>query len=175
MNGTTESAYSHSGPRDATGCFIADAMLGKLARWMRMLGCDVAYDRNIEDSRLVERATAENRLILTRDIHLIQRRMDPRPFFFFIRSDHLPDQLRQVVLDLNVSRTGRLLTRCIECNHLLVRVSWKDVVNRVPPYVARTQTRFSQCHGCMRIYWPGTHSQHISDRLRSVFSGIQRS
>lgn len=161
--------HSATAPIEATR-FMADAMVGKLAKWLRILGYDVAYERKIDDRRLIERALAEDRLIMTRDEHLVRRKFDPKLRFIFIRYDHLPDQLRQVVLELGLSVSAGLLTRCTACNGPIFPVPAEAVAGRVPPYVRRTQSRFSRCPECHRIYWYGTHPERIQDRLKKVFA-----
>jgi uncharacterized protein with PIN domain len=153
--------------------FIADAMLGKLAKWLRILGYDVAYERKIEDTVLIARARSENRLVLTRDAHLIHRRWSPPVSFTFVRDDHLPEQLRQMVREHALSVTDDLLTRCVECNELLRSVSKDEIKRSVPVYVLRTQTEFARCPGCRRVYWQGTHYEQIHQRLRTFFSELE--
>lgn len=145
---------------------IADAMLGRLAKWLRLLGCDVAYERKIDDDELIRMALHEKRLVLTRDGNLARRRPAP---LLFIRDDHLPNQLRQVVRDLNLPLAGRRFTRCIECNAELAVVEKDAVRTKVPAYVFETQDRFSECPDCGRIYWPGTHHDRAVRRLEEFF------
>ncbi len=85
--------------------FIADAMLGKLARWLRVLGCDVEYFPLIGDAELVARASRTGRLILTRDTLLVRRR-GARDNHFFVAGDHFRDQLRQVVERFGIDPAG---------------------------------------------------------------------
>ncbi|HLB94695.1 MAG TPA: Mut7-C RNAse domain-containing protein [Nitrospiria bacterium] len=149
--------------------FIADAMLGKLAKWLRILGYDVAYERKIEDVVLINRARVEDRLILTRDAHLIRRRWSPPVSFILIEDDHLPEQLRQLVRELKLSVTDHLLTRCVECNEPLTVLPREETRRRVPPYVYKTQSEFAQCPRCSRIFWQGTHWERIRQRLQAFF------
>ncbi len=148
---------------------IADAMLGKLAKWLRLLGYDVAYERKIEDRELIRRAREEDRLILTRDARLVGRRRSPRDRFLFIRDEHLPQQLRQVVRELNLSVTDHLFTRCVACNAVIETIPREAVREQVPVYVYETQTRFSRCPACGRTYWPGTHGERARERLQRLF------
>jgi uncharacterized protein len=148
--------------------FIADAMLGKLAKWLRILGFDVAYEHRIGDQDLVRRATSEHRHILTRDRRLVQRRWSGAVRFTVIRDDHWPEQLRQLIQELKPPLPVRLLTRCVRCNERLRPLPWKKAVDSVPPYVHRTQKRFMHCPLCGRIYWRGTHPKRIINRLRSL-------
>jgi uncharacterized protein with PIN domain len=147
---------------------IADAMLGKLARWLRVLGYDVAYEKKIGDDRLIERARAENRLVLTRDTHLFRCRWSPPIPMILVEDDRLPQQLRQISARLGLSGEDRLLSRCLECNVPLIAVLKQSLRLRVPEYVYRTQNRFSQCPSCYRIYWPGTHWGKIRSRLQAL-------
>ncbi|OGP17535.1 MAG: hypothetical protein A2V21_303010 [Deltaproteobacteria bacterium GWC2_55_46] len=139
-------------------------MLGKLARWMRTLGYDVEYDTHIEDTELIKRATAEQRLILTRDTRLIERR-GARKRVFFIKSDLVGEQLRQVAGEFPPD-DSLLLTRCLRCNALLKDVPKESVKAKVPPYVFQTQAEFSVCPVCQRTYWGATHRERMLEDLR---------
>jgi uncharacterized protein len=142
--------------------FIADVMVGKLARWLRVLGFDVLYSNAYEDDELIRIAEAEDRVILTRDTRLAVRRMKAR--CVLIASDHYREQLQQVIriFDLKDFNT---LSRCIECNALLQAIDKEDVFERVPPFVYLTQERFAVCPSCNRVYWHGTHVSAILKRL----------
>ncbi|HEX9022616.1 MAG TPA: Mut7-C RNAse domain-containing protein [Geobacteraceae bacterium] len=139
---------------------MADAMLGKLARWLRILGCDVEYFPEIDDTELVERALKSGRLILTRDI-LLTRRRKARENHFFVTGDHFRDQLRQVVEHFAIDPGGRFLTRCLRCNAVLEEMEREAAAGRVPPYVHATQREFRICPSCGRIYWQGTHRERM--------------
>lgn len=145
-------------------------MLGKLALWMRVIGYDVAYERAIEDALLVKRASEERRTILTRDTLLILRRW-VRDNYLFIESDHLIDQLRQV-LSVYGMDPGRFLTRCLRCNIPLEEIGRKTVEKKVPAYVFKTQKRFLTCPGCARIYWAGTHRDEMLREVASIREGL---
>jgi len=140
--------------------FIADAMLGKLARWMRVLGCDVEYFPSIGDRELVELAARSGRLILTRDTLLVRRR-GARSNHFFVEGDDFRNQLRQVVERFAIDPSARSLTRCLECNALLAEIGKSNVREKVPSYIYETQAEFRVCPICSRIYWRGTHWQGI--------------
>ncbi len=150
--------------------FFADAMLGRLATWMRILGLDVEYEADIEDSLLAARARDEGRLILTRDTRLVKRRA-VRERCLLIESDHVEDQIAQVVGSFGIT-ASRLLTRCLRCNMPLTGVTRASVEALVPRYVYETQSRFSTCPGCARVYWGGTHKTHIIEALRGIVEGI---
>lgn len=149
--------------------FIADAMLGRLARWLRILGYDTAYEKVITDEALIERAVREQRWLLTRDRRLTLRKL-LRGRHTLIISDHLEEQLRQLrdelhlPLDLRVDRGYR----CADCNVVLISISPEVAVPLVPPFVARHYKMFLQCPRCRKVFWPGTHWEHILDRLTTM-------
>lgn len=146
---------------------FADAMLGALARWLRALDLDVTYDPSLDDPALVELALAEGRTILTRDRRLTERRRARN--HILIRSDDVAEQVRQVLEVLGVTPDpGRLLARCLRCNHPLAGIDPEEARSRVPPWVARTQHEFRVCPECGRIYWPGTHASRMRERLEEM-------
>ncbi|MCZ6768157.1 MAG: Mut7-C RNAse domain-containing protein [Acidobacteria bacterium] len=146
--------------------FLADIMLGSLARWLRILGYDTVYDNQIEDDEIIARSSRECRITLTRDRRLQQRLEVSR--CLMIENDDLFHQIREVLefLGHDVS-PERLLTRCLRCNAPLERVSKDGIRPQVPSYVFKTQSRFKRCPVCQRIYWGGTHRQNIYQRLQA--------
>ncbi len=151
-----------------TPAFFADAMLGKLARRLRMLGYDTAYERVIDDETLMQRALAQHRWLLTRDRYLARRRV-LRGRITLIRSDHVGDQLRQLAEELQIAlRLNEQPPRCPECNVVLETISRETAAVSVPPHVACTHETFVWCPGCGRIYWPGTHWTRIEAHFASL-------
>lgn len=149
----------HEPPR-----FLADAMLGGLARWLRVLGLDAAFDPALDDPELVDRALAEDRMILTRDARLVLRKRARN--HLFIRSEVVDEQVVQVLGDLGIApRPEDLFSRCLRCNVPLVPVAPGEAAREVPPYVARTQERFRRCPRCGRIFWRATHAERMRRRL----------
>ncbi len=146
--------------------FFADAMLGRLALWMRVLGYDVEYHGEIDDEELIKRALREGRIILTRDTLLVKRRA-VRGAVLFIKGDHLEEQLQQVVTNYR-PRKDHLLTRCLGCNTILEDIDRDSIKGRVPEYVYATQERFAMCPSCRRIYWAGTHREEMLSRLKRL-------
>jgi uncharacterized protein with PIN domain len=149
--------------------FLADSNVGRLARWLRAYGYDAAYAPHVDDRQLIARALAEGRVVLTRDVDLMQRRVVAHGTVraVLLRSDRVGDQLSQVVVDLGLEG-ARALTRCVECNVELEGRLKSEVSDRLPPYVRATQTRFSECPRCGRVYWPGTHWQRMRERLGAL-------
>ncbi len=148
--------------------FAADRMLGRLARWLRVLGQDVIYGRHLSGYGLIRAARAENRLILTRDRGLKQKQP---PKFIFIDSNDYREQLRQVIRECGLRAGDALFTRCLECNAVLQPKSKESVESLVPPYVFSTQEKFYWCPQCRRLYWPATHHQKMVEELRIIGVG----
>lgn len=146
--------------------FIADDMVGKLARFVRLLGYDCVYQKGIEDKHLIERALVDDRIILTRDTRLVEMVLAKK--YLLIESDDPEIQLRQVISDCELEiDPGTILSRCLVCNQQLEDIEKSEVAERVWPYVYRTQEEFKICPECERIYWEGTHVEAIKKRLRN--------
>jgi uncharacterized protein len=145
--------------------FIADAMLGRLARWLRFLGFDVLYERDISDNMLIKIAREQGRSILTRDTRLVKRR--GLGHFLLIQSDDPFRQLAEVLGKLNL-RHYELLSRCVKCNGLLTRIADKhEIEGSVPEHVFLHFPLFMKCNNCGRIYWKGTHPEKFIFNLQS--------
>jgi uncharacterized protein with PIN domain len=138
-------------------------MVGKLARWLRVLGFDVVYSNRLEDDAVMSIAAAENRIILTRDVAFSASCRGAYKLLFIVPNDW-PSQLRQVI-DACGLKDFRVLSRCIECNSLLQGVEKECIVEKVPPYVYQTQEAFGLCPSCGRIYWHGTHVDAILGQI----------
>ena len=135
--------------------FAADAMLGRLARWLRIAGCDVLYQPDVEDGALVRWALDEDRVLLTRDRALPVEWRAPR--VLVLESEAPLEQLREVAAACAIDWRARLFTRCSRCNAALAPAAREDVAGRVPERVHREQRRFLRCPGCERVYWEGSH------------------
>ena len=156
------------GPSSDSPRFLLDRTLGRLARWLRALGYDTVWDRSGGPAEVLTRAAEEDRVVLTRDTLLIERRPVRRGQVpaVLVRADHLVDQLAQLRSEEGLVRRGE--PRCLVCNGLLQVRSRNDVKDRVPPYVAQTQTRFTYCPVCDRVTWPATHWQSMQRTLHDA-------
>ena len=151
-----------------TPCFIADAMLGKLARWLRVLGYDTLYLQG-DDHVIAARTRAEGRILLTRDTELSRRK---GLSVILIKSQVLQEQLTQVMHHVTPPLQQRP-SRCMKCNGSLTILSPEQARSLVPPYVAQTQNIFHQCKICGQMYWRGTHWQNILMVRDPVVNRIQ--
>ncbi len=147
--------------------FIVDRNVGKLARWLRLMGYDTSFFDGGDDSELVAIAKAEGRVILSRDTQIMKRRLitSGRIRAVLIQSDQPGEQIRQVIDTLNLDSRFKPFTICLECNQPLVERAKDEVKELVPPYVFKTQDYFMQCPNCGRIYWRGTHWRAMTKRL----------
>jgi uncharacterized protein with PIN domain len=150
--------------------FFADAMLGRLARWLRVLGFDAAYDATLSDPALVQRAEAERRILLTRDRHLLR---DPRPERALeVRGDVPLEQLRGVVTALDLTPPAELFARCLICNVALSPpLAEAEAARLVPPAARGLPGPVRVCAQCGRVYWLGSHVRRMRDALARVLPG----
>ena len=139
-------------------------MLGKLARWLRLLGYDAAYLRDTDDLEVVRQARTQGRLVLTRDTGLAARRAVRA---LLIDSQSLDEQLEQVAQAVGLPAEDTP-PRCPACNVPLEHLAYEVAQNRVPPYVWRTHRTFTICPQCGRTYWEGSHWRAIRQRLRAA-------
>lgn len=150
--------------------FVADEMLGRLAKWLRLLGQDAEYYRRADDAFLLRLCIEDpGRRLLTRDTLLMRRRPVARGqiLALLVRSSDPFDQLREVIA---WSGAVRSVSRCAVCNGQLAPVDRVQVESEVPPYVFRTQRDFSRCAGCARVYWRATHWEQIEKRIGRAIS-----
>lgn len=150
--------------------FAADAMLGRLARWLRVLGYDTSYDEALDDPVLVQRAADEDRMLLTRDRHLLR---ELRPVSALeIRNDDPLDQLRELVATLALPPPVALFTRCMLCNAELSEPLAPDrAVELLLPGLRDVQGPVRQCPACGRVYWHGSHARRMRHALERTLPG----
>ncbi len=148
--------------------FIVDNNVGKLAKWLRMIGYDTLFFNGSNDFHMVATALNEGRVILTRDTQIMKRRVviGGRLKAILIKSDKPELQMRQVINDLNLDCQFKPFAICLECNQPLLEGSKQQVEGRVPPYVFQTQNQYMECPICQRIYWRGTHWQRMTGKLK---------
>lgn len=141
--------------------FVVDVMLGRLAKWLRIVGYDSLYRNDYDDDHLAHLARSQERCLLTRDSRLTLRK-SLRGHCLLIESVNLWEQLRQTIADLHLEiRDEQILSRCTLCNSLLLVAPADRVSNRVPAYVRNNRRTFRICPSCGRVYWRGTHRRQI--------------
>ncbi len=143
-------------------------MLGKLAKWLKILGFDALYFSKIEDSELLALAQKEGRTLLSRDNALLQKsRGIPT---LFIESEDWTIQLKQVLDDFNLWQEVSPYSRCIGCNLELKDLPKKHARNLVTPFVYARAKSFALCPRCGRIFWKGTHHQDMEHKIKEILS-----
>lgn len=145
-----------SGPHPA---FLCDQNLGRLARWLRIMGFDTELMKAWDDS-VIEKALASGRTFLTR-----KRSLAGRSGCIVMESDHVREQAAFLHHAIRLGDKLMPFTRCSICNHQLKYAKPDDVKARVPEYVYATQDEFGECPVCARVYWKGTHAMRFMDSL----------
>lgn len=153
--------------------FIADNNVGKLAKWLRIIGYDTLFFDEKDDGKLIKIAIKEDRTILTRDTQIMERRLvaSGKLKAILIKQDDPKAQLQEVVAKLNLDYHRNPFSLCLECNQPLMPKSREEVQKLVFPYVFKTQDRYMECPVCHRIYWQGTHWQRMSKELNELARG----
>jgi uncharacterized protein len=147
--------------------FLVDHMLGKLAKYLRMLGIDTVYFTQTDVSSLIEKAYQEKRIILSRNTKL--KHIHGLSNFVFINDDQPNKQLTEVLkyFTIHISH-DQLFTRCLTCNQKLIVGNHADVKGKVPPYILGTHKAFSLCPQCKKVYWEGTHLKKMKEIIGKV-------
>lgn len=142
--------------------FVADHMLGSLAKWLRMIGYDTVYDKNMDDAAIAAMARAESRFVLTRDKELAKE-----PGALFVESDQLEGQLEAVKAKFGLAFDESAI-RCTACNGELLELPKEQAKESVPEGAFAANDRFWRCAGCGKVYWRGSHWLGIMERLKKL-------
>ncbi|MGE5430781.1 MAG: Mut7-C RNAse domain-containing protein [Syntrophomonadaceae bacterium] len=146
--------------------FVLDVHLGKLARYMRMLGLDTLYDNNYSKDDLVNISLEKRRTILTRDRNILKR--NDVTHAYWVRSEDALDQAREVIERFHLESELKEFSRCMECNGVLESVIKEDILDGLPPKVEKSQTEFYRCPECLRVYWKGTHYEKMQHLINKI-------
>jgi len=146
--------------------FVADVMLGKLARWLRVAGIDVLYNNTIADEELIIITQEQNRVLLTRDRKLA---VDKKVKEAIMIDNQLIDaQLKEFFMKTHLV-PDNFFTRCLLCNEVLQEIPDKSIIQeRVPPFIYKTHNEFSICIKCDKIYWKGTHRDNMIKKFDTI-------
>lgn len=150
--------------------FILDVHLGKLARWMRLLGFDAIYRNDFQDREIAERAIRERRIILTQDRGILKRKCVTHGYW--VRSRRANEQIVEVVKRFDLSRGIKPFTRCLICNGRIIRVDKAAICHSLRPKTKQSFDVFYQCRGCGKIYWRGSHYDRMRKRVQDLVHEI---
>jgi hypothetical protein len=149
--------------------FIADGMLGKLTRWLRMLGQDVKYSRSLRDEQLIKTAKAENRILLTRDLKLYQQARKRGVNTTLVKdateAEKLASLAEQFDIKLEIDVT---VSRCPKCNSPIKPISKNKIKDRILAATSTYYNKFWECSCCGQIYWQGSHWKRIEKTLKEA-------
>ena len=146
--------------------FVVDCMLGKLAKWLKILGFDALFFSKIEDDELLTIARKEGRILLTKDTGLIQQAKDVETLF--LESEEWQDQVQQVLEHFNLREKVSPHTRCIDCNVVLKNLPKKNAKNLVSAFVFDKADSFALCPNCGRVFWRGTHFKDMEAKIQEI-------
>jgi uncharacterized protein with PIN domain len=146
--------------------FIADVMLGGLAKYLRMLGIDTKYYKNIDDKSIVKISEEEDRVILTKDKKMVKE-LNPKNVYI-VEANHTIDQTKEVVDRFDLRSQVNPLSRCLICNSVLRKVTKDEVKELVDEITFNSFDEFYVCGNCKKVYWHSTHT----DRMQIIIEKI---
>jgi len=149
--------------------FIVDGMLGKLARWLRMLGYDTEYSGDISDDEILRIALREGRIILTRDYEFFKRANLNGAKAIFIKGKTNAEKLAYLSKQINIRlKIDINKSRCPKCNAKIELISKEKIKDKVHEATYRFYNEFWQCPRCGQIYWKGSHWKKINAILKNA-------
>jgi len=155
--------------------FVVDGMLGKLARWLRMMGHDVEYSNKTDDSELLTIAEKQHRILLTRDLELYRRAIAKQVDAFYVTGKTEVEKLAQLAERFRISLDIDMSTsRCPKCNAQVQPVSKETVAKRVQKNTFEHYTEFWECPNCGQVYWQGAHWTKIREMLGNARQNLQK-
>ncbi|GEM_PF-325230 len=155
-------------PANPPLAFVLDVHLGRLAAYLRMLGFDTHYSNFADDDYLAQVSADENRILLSRDIGLLKRKIVT--YGYFVRATDPEQQLIEVIRRYNFWDDIRMFSRCTLCNGLVGQVESSTIADLVPPDTLQFYDTFYQCSNCQKVYWRGSHHQRIDQLVASLMA-----
>jgi len=147
--------------------FVVDGMLGSLSRWLRMLGYEADYPRDVSDDELLELTASKRAILLTRDAELYRRAKVRNLEAFFVEGDDEPKRLANTATRYGLRlKISSIVSRCPTCNSPLRKAETDEIRERVPKGSLKHYSDFWVCMGCGKVYWQGGHWKKINETLR---------
>ena len=150
-----------------TVAFAVENTMGKLSKWLRILGFDTIFDSGAAGLEFF-RSASPGRVLLTRTGRVEKQLRSER--LLFIQSDECRQQLIEVIRHLGIQLEDiRPFTRCVDCNHVIEPVEKPSICNQVPDFVYESHEEFQRCPRCRKVFWPGSHTSRVTERIRQLF------
>jgi len=154
--------------------FVVDGMLGKLARWLRMMGHDVEYSNSMEDSELLTIAKKDHRILLTRDFDLYQHAVGKEIDAFYVEGQTERERLAELAARFGIRlEIYMAMSRCPKCNAQVKPVSKEKVASRVEKNTFENYIDFWECPKCGQVYWQGAHWTKIRETLKTAEQNLR--
>jgi uncharacterized protein with PIN domain len=150
--------------------FLVDGMLGNIAKKLRLFGFDSEYFSDIDDSKLIEKAKNENRIIISKDRHLIDRAKKNEVLSIYVTKENEVEQFLEILETTNLQLDGISgdVARCTKCNSTTSQISKLKIGNKIPQGVLEFNDKFWKCDKCDQIYWEGTHIKNLQEFVRNI-------
>ncbi len=150
--------------------FLVDAMLGNIAKKLRLFGFDSEYFSDIDDSKLIEKAKNENRTIISRDCNLIDRAKKKKISSVYITTENEIEQFQEILetTHLEFDEISGDSARCTKCNSTTSKINKFEIENKIPQGVLEYNDKFWKCDGCDQIYWEGTHIKNLQEFVHKI-------
>lgn len=149
-----------------TPAFILDTNLGRLARYLRLLGFDCLYRNDYSDAQVAGIAADTNRTVLTRDRLLLQRKIITRGYF--VRATRPRQQVQEVLARFDLYRLVAPFSRCVRCNGCLQTIDKSAIQDRLEPKTRKYYDTFRICASCKQIYWQGSHHERALQLVEAL-------
>ena len=156
--------------------FVADAMLGRLTRWLRILGYAVFYDQALSDDQILALAQDKNGILLTRDYELHKRAQHQDMRSLYLRGVTVLDKLVEIATRYSISfHLDASISRCAKCGDHLQQVDKTTIQTEIPAGTFSHFSAFWRCETCGKVYWQGSHWNRISQTVAHVTNILNRS
>ncbi|MDH3855784.1 MAG: Mut7-C RNAse domain-containing protein [Nitrosopumilus sp.] len=150
--------------------FLVDGMLGNIVKKLRLFGLDSEYFSDIDDSKLIEKAKNENRIIISRDRHLIDRAKKNEVLSIYVEKENEIEQFLEILetTHLQLDVISGDAARCTKCNSTTSQISKLKIGNKIPQRVLEFNDKFWKCDKCEQIYWEGTHIKNLQEFVHKI-------
>ncbi len=146
--------------------FICDDHLGRLAKYLRMLGFDTLYNNDYDHNILISLSNSHNRILLSRDKKLLLNKKITRRYL--VKQAEPGEQVREVLEYFDLKKNITPMSRCLECNGVVQQVPEESVKHRIEKYIIEINDEFTECKGCGKIFWKGSHYDSMMKRIRKI-------